>query len=81
MDRLPPFCPVNHTIPLLDESLKIHPRAYLMLDKYRAQWVEHVDAYVKSSWWNPGSLDSACPLFTIPKKEPGTGRFIVNLKP
>jgi hypothetical protein len=81
MDRLLPFCPVNHTIPLLDDSLKIQPRAYLTPDKYRAQWVEHVDAYVKNSWWNLGSLDSACALFTIPKKEPRTARFVVNLKP
>jgi hypothetical protein len=81
MDRLPPFCPVNHMIPLLDESLKIRPCAYPMPDKYRAQWVEHVDAYVKNGWWNLGSLDSACALFAIPKKEPGTARFVVNLKP
>jgi hypothetical protein len=53
MDRLPPFRPVNHMIPLLDESLKIRPRMYLMLDKYCTQWVKHVDAYVKNSWWNP----------------------------
>jgi hypothetical protein len=81
MDQLLPFCPVNHTIPLLDELLKIRLRAYPMPDKYRAQWVEHVDAYVKNGWWNPGSLDSACALFAIPKKEPGTACFVVNLKP
>jgi hypothetical protein len=39
MDLLPPFHPVNHTIPLLDESLKIHPHAYPMPDKYCTQWV------------------------------------------
>jgi hypothetical protein len=81
MDWLPPFCPVNHTIPLLDESLKIHPRVYPMPYKYPTQWVEHVDAYVKNGWWNPGSLDSALALFVIPKKEPGTACFVVNLKP
>jgi hypothetical protein len=81
MDRLPPFRPVNHTIPLLDESLKIRPCTYPMPDKYHVQWVEHVNAYVKNSWWNLGSLDSACALFAILKKEPGTARFVVNLKP
>lgn len=52
-----------------------------MPDKYRAQWVEHIDNYVKHGWWNPGSLDSACALFAIPKKEPGIARFVINLKP
>ena len=52
-----------------------------MPDKYRAQWVEHIDNYVKHGWWNPGSLDSACALFAIPKKEPGTAHFVINLKP
>jgi hypothetical protein len=68
-------------IPLLDELLKICPHVYPMPDKYRVQWVKHIDAYAKNGWWNPGSLDSACILFTIPKKEPGTECFIVNLKP
>lgn len=37
MDWLPPFRPVNHTIPLIDEAVKIRPRPYPMPDKYRAQ--------------------------------------------
>lgn len=81
MDKLPPFRPVNHFIPLIDPDEKVRVRPYPMPHRYREQWDEQVTAYTKAGWWNPGSLDSACALFAIPKKEAGKARFVINLKP
>lgn len=80
-DRPAPFRPVNHSIPIIDESVKTRPRTYPMPDKYKAQWSAHANKFVESGWWSPQALDSACAMFAVPKHDRAEARFVVNLKP
>jgi hypothetical protein len=80
-DQIPPFRPVNHSIPLIDESVTIRPRSYPIPDRYKEQFAAHVNKYVESGQWSPQALESACAMFAIPKHDRTQGRFVVNLKP
>jgi hypothetical protein len=80
-DRIPPFRPVNHSIPLIDEDLTTRPRSYPIPDRYKEQFAAHVNKYVESGQWSPQALESACAMFAIPKHDRTQGRFVVNLKP
>jgi hypothetical protein len=80
-DSIPPFRPVNHSIPLIDESLVIRPRSYPIPDRYKEQFAAHLNKYVESGQWSPQALESACAMFAIPKHDRTQGRFVVNLKP
>ncbi|SCZ99851.1 BZ3500_MvSof-1268-A1-R1_C104g00570 [Microbotryum saponariae] len=66
MDRLPPYRPVNHEIPLIDPNKK--PVA------------EHSTKYTRGRFWVLGPIDSAAPVFAIPKKNLQTARFVIDLR-
>ncbi|SDA04223.1 BZ3500_MvSof-1268-A1-R1_C125g00682 [Microbotryum saponariae] len=51
MDRLPPYRPVNHEIPLIDPNKKVKPKVYPLADKYRSQWAEHSTKYTRGRFW------------------------------
>lgn len=78
--ELPPFRAVNHRIPLIDESKKIRPKSIPIPYKYRDQFLRHMNKYIEAGWWHPIALDSASPMFAVPKANPAEGRFVVNLK-
>ncbi|SDA06262.1 BZ3501_MvSof-1269-A2-R1_Chr10-1g02374 [Microbotryum saponariae] len=80
MDRLPPYRPVNHEIPLIDPNEKVKPRVYPLADKYRSQWAEHSAKYTRGRFWVSGPIDSAAPVFAIPKKNSQTARFVIDLR-
>ncbi|GAA5857698.1 hypothetical protein JCM9279_006409 [Rhodotorula babjevae] len=78
---LPPFCPVNHAIELLDAEKKIKPFAIRMPERFSAQWTAHLRNFVDSGFWSPVALNSACSMFAVPKHDRSQARFVVNLKP
>lgn len=80
-DKMVPFRPVNHTIPIIDESAKIRPSVYPMPDRYKEQWAAHANKFVESGWWSPQALESACAMFAVPKHDRSQARFVINLKP
>ncbi|SDA03484.1 BZ3500_MvSof-1268-A1-R1_C045g00135 [Microbotryum saponariae] len=80
MDQLPPYQPVNHEIPLIDPTEKVKPRVYPLADKYRSQWAEHSAKYTRGRFWVSGPIDSAAPVFAIPKKNSQTARFVIDLR-
>ncbi|SCZ94522.1 BZ3500_MvSof-1268-A1-R1_Chr12-2g03958 [Microbotryum saponariae] len=80
MDQLPPYRPVNHEIPLIDPTEKVKPRVYPLADKYRSQWAEHSAKYTRGRFWVSGPIDSAAPVFAIPKKNSQTARFVIDLR-
>ncbi|SDA04060.1 BZ3500_MvSof-1268-A1-R1_C095g00524 [Microbotryum saponariae] len=47
---------------------KGQPRVYPLADKYRSQWAEHSAKYTRGRFWVSGPIDSAAPVFAIPKK-------------
>ncbi|GAA5974834.1 hypothetical protein JCM11641_008387 [Rhodosporidiobolus odoratus] len=77
----PPYRPVNHDIPLVDEEKKIRPHAIRMPDQYAAQWSAHLCKFVETGFWSPAALDSACAMFAVPKHDESQARFVVGLKP
>ena len=68
--KLPPFCVIHHTIPLIDKA-KIYPWHPLRcLEAFQMQWAEKCDAYIKSEQWKITSAGNTVPMLLIPK--PGT---------
>ena len=45
---LPPFCAINHSIPLIDKSLVYLWHPSRCPEAFRTQWAEKRDAYLKS---------------------------------
>ena len=45
---LPPFCDINHTIPLIDKEKTYHWRPSKCPEIFQVQWTEKRDAYIKS---------------------------------
>ena len=78
---LPPFCAINHTIPLID-VLKTYPwHPSWCPEAFRAQWAEKRDTYLKSGRWKITPAGNTVPMMLIPK--PGTNppgmRVVVDL--
>jgi hypothetical protein len=64
---LPPFRAINHTIPLIDEA-KIYPwRPSKCPEKFREQWAEKRDAYLKTGRWRMTNATNTVPMLLIPK--------------
>ncbi|SCV73206.1 BQ2448_7131 [Microbotryum intermedium] len=80
MDRLPPYRPVNHKIPLINLNKKVKPKVYPLVDKHCTQWAEHSAKYTCGCFWVLGPIDSAAPVFAIPKKNSQTARFVIDLR-
>lgn len=66
-DHLPPFREVNHTIPLIDETVDYkyhHPRCP---DNLRPEFFEKLRKMMAAGWWESQSAAQAAPLLCIPK--------------
>ncbi|GAA5885012.1 hypothetical protein JCM1840_006962, partial [Sporobolomyces johnsonii] len=79
--RLPPNRPEQHSIDLLDDELKVRPKAIGIPARYDKQWRAHLLKFVETGYWAPAALESACSMFAVPKHDPGEARFVINLKP
>ncbi|KAJ3711526.1 hypothetical protein C8R42DRAFT_595761, partial [Lentinula raphanica] len=64
---LPPLREINHRIPLIDRDLVIPWRPSRLPEKFREQWVEKRDAYIKSGRWRITTANNTVPLLLIPK--------------
>ncbi|KIM36975.1 hypothetical protein M413DRAFT_77523, partial [Hebeloma cylindrosporum] len=64
---LPPFRDINHTIPLIDETLKYPWRASRCPEPLRAQWAEKRDNYLRTGRWKITSAGNTVPMLLIPK--------------
>ena len=64
---LPPFHAINHTVPLINESKIYSWRPYKCSEKFRDQWAENRDAYLKSGHWEITALGNTVPMILIPK--------------
>ncbi|GAA5978443.1 hypothetical protein JCM11641_007947 [Rhodosporidiobolus odoratus] len=80
-DRLPPHRPEEHSIELLDDEVKVKPRAISIPARYDQQWRAHVRKFVETGYWAPEALESACSMFAVPKHDRSQARFVINLKP
>ncbi|GAA5977291.1 hypothetical protein JCM11641_000055 [Rhodosporidiobolus odoratus] len=80
-DRLPPHCPIDHSIDLVNNELKIRPKVIGIPARYDRQWRAHVLKFKETGYWSPMALDSACSMFSVPKHDPSEARFVINLKP
>ncbi|GAA5974795.1 hypothetical protein JCM11641_007267 [Rhodosporidiobolus odoratus] len=80
-NRLPPHRPEDHSIDLLDEEVKVKPRAINIPARYDQQWRAHVRKFVDTGYWAPAALESACSMFAVPKHDRSQARFVINLKP
>ncbi|GAA5979969.1 hypothetical protein JCM11641_008249 [Rhodosporidiobolus odoratus] len=80
-NRLPPHCPIDHDIDLLDKELKIRPKVIGIPARYDKQWRAHVLKFKETGYWSPLALESACSMFSVPKHDPSEARFVINLKP
>ena len=78
--QLPPRRVVDHRIRLRDPNAKIRPRLYSVPARYRQQLIDHIQLYVDRGIWFPAILDSASPMFAVPKSDPAKGRFVVDLR-
>lgn len=70
-EEIPPLREVNHTIPLIDES--IHYRLYRPRcpDSLRTLLTEKIARYTRAGWWKPMSVGQASPMLCLPKKDGG----------
>ena len=79
---LPPLRVINHTIPLIDESVTYPWRPSRCPEAFRAQWVEKKAAYLNSGRWKITTAGNTVPMLLIPK--PGTNppllRTVVDLR-
>ena len=67
---LPPFCDINHTIPLINKERTYQWRPSRCPEIFREQWTEKRNAYIKSGRWQITSARNTVPMLLIPK--PGT---------
>jgi len=64
---LPPLRAINHEIPLIDES-KIYPwRPSRCPQKFREQWNDKRNAYLKTGRWKMTTSSNTVPMLLIPK--------------
>lgn len=70
-EELPPLREVNHTIPLIDDS--VHYRLYRPRcpDSLRSLLTEKIARYTRAGWWKPMSVSQASPMLCLPKKDGG----------
>jgi hypothetical protein len=64
---LPPFRDINHTIPLIDESVKYPWRASRCPEALRQHWAEKRDNYLRTGRWKITSVGNTVPMLLIPK--------------
>ncbi|KAF8831165.1 hypothetical protein HHX47_DHR1000004 [Lentinula edodes] len=77
---LPPLRAINHTIPLIDESKILPWRPSKCPEKFRSQWAEKRDAYLKSGRWRMTSSGNTVPMLLIPKPGNQKLRVVVDLR-
>ncbi|SCZ95625.1 BZ3500_MvSof-1268-A1-R1_C057g00249 [Microbotryum saponariae] len=80
MDRLPPYRPVNHEIPLIDPNERSSRGSIPLPTNIVASGAEHSAKYTRGRFWVSGPIDSAAPVFAIPKKNSQTARFVIDLR-
>jgi hypothetical protein len=68
---LSPFCAVNHTIPLIDESKVYHWCSSRCPEPLRPFWNGKCDEYVKSGQWRFQAGTNASPMMIVPKLQDG----------
>src|SRR5258706_480262 len=74
---LPPFCEVNHCIPLIDPTKQIKHRYSKCLDSLCPQLMDKIEHYIAAGWWEEKNVPQASPLLCIPKKD-GRLRTVVD---
>jgi hypothetical protein len=61
------MCEINHTIPLIDESLVIPWRPTWISAKLHEQWTKKKATYLASGHWRVSAARNAVPVLCIPK--------------
>ncbi|ESK80861.1 hypothetical protein Moror_16576 [Moniliophthora roreri MCA 2997] len=78
---LPPLQAINHEILLIDENKTYPWQAVHVPKKFRDQWIEKRDAYLKTSRWKHTTSTNAVPIMFIPKpKNPTKLQIVVDLR-
>jgi len=64
---LPPLRDINHTIPLIDETVRYPWRPSRCPEALRQQWAEKRDNYLRTGRWKITSAGNTVPMLLIPK--------------
>jgi len=78
---LPPFCTINHSIPLIDESKIYLWQQSKCPEAMRGLWNEKKNVYLESGHWKITTAQNTCPMLLIPKAgTPPRLRVVVDLR-
>ena len=77
--ELPPFCDVNHTIPIIDMGKRYNYHLPRCPEVLKPELLEKIERYTKAGWWVPCRTDQAAPLLCVYKKD-GRLRTVVDLR-
>lgn len=79
---LPPLRAINHTIPLIDESVIYPWRPSRCPEVFRPQWAEKRDVYLKTGRWETTSASNTVPMLLIakPKRDKPELRTVFDLR-
>jgi hypothetical protein len=65
---LPPWHAINHAIPLIDKSKKLHCWHAKCPDVLHPELMDKLTHYVKMGWWEEHNVPQASPLLCVLKK-------------
>jgi hypothetical protein len=72
--ELPPLRAVNHTIPLINQSMVYRFRHSKCPEAFRDQWRAKKNAYLETGRWRTATGHNAIPLLMIPKMSSAGGK-------
>ena len=67
-EKLPPFCGINHHIPLIEEMKQYSYYLPHCPNALKPQLMEKIEKYTRAGWWEPKTVPQAAPMLSIPKK-------------
>jgi hypothetical protein len=77
--HLPPMRDVNHSIPLIDESVDYKYHLSRCADAYKGELLAKLQTYTANGWWEARSATQAAPMIITPKKN-GKIRTVVDAR-
>jgi hypothetical protein len=69
LPHLPPFCEVNHKIPLIDETKRYNYHLPRCPDALKTQLIDKIQTYKDAGWWEETNVSQAAPMLCVYKKD------------
>jgi hypothetical protein len=67
-ETLPPLCPINHKITLIDPHKFYNYYYPRCAEALKVELIKKINKYTKAGWWVEANVDQAAPMLCIPKK-------------